>query len=196
MKKKTWAQPHEEQYRLHGPRVCVTENIRVVDHDCDSFWPLNLAGFSRDLLEIGVVPLLLVLASHKRSLRGLSFYIKCLSTHLKQHSTLNGTRPHDSPSLHQCQHLSPPGKFISRDDLLGDGSPADAALPLQDTDRAAALGQVGSGRQAVVAAANHDRVVLLRHLRREQADSGTHDGGKHFGHLFAGSFGLWTRYMS
>ena len=51
----------------------------------------------------------------------------------------------------------------ARDDLLGDGRAAEHVAPLEHEHAPAGPGEVGGADQAVVAAADHDRVVALGH---------------------------------
>src|SRR5688572_30457377 len=44
-------------------------------------------------------------------------------------------------------------------DFLGEGGPADLAVPLQDADRKTGVGKVGRRDQAVVTAADDERVI-------------------------------------
>ena len=61
---------------------------------------------------------------------------------------------------------------VARHDLLGDGRTAEDVTAFQDQDRLAGLREVGRGHEAVVASADHDGVVALRHPAPSLAASG------------------------
>ena len=71
----------------------------------------------------------------------------------------------DDVGPQQAQRVRERREVEARDELLGDRRAADEVAPLEDQRLQAGLGEVGAVDQAVVAAADDDRVVVLGVVR-------------------------------
>ena len=78
----------------------------------------------------------------------------------------------DDLRAHQAHHVREHAVAEAREDLFGDGGAADERSRLQHADIQTGTRQVGRMDEAVVAAADYDDVVLLRHRDRRREGAG------------------------